>query len=191
MSDKPIKGRCNHEKDDGTYCEKYPLKDDDGEPVNGKCYIHQPKEENEFAPNFKHGMHTDRSKYYRNVSGSEQAWIDQTLSELYEEAPFDPDNSLAKKEILRTVVIDMHKVRRANSYIDSEGMVEHKVVARDNEGEPIWDTVENTLNVATDRLERSIIKRLKDLGMLDDPESQKADNIKSLAEVFQEIDAES
>lgn len=185
-SPEPIDGRCNAKTRDEGYCDKYPAKED-GEVINGRCYMHGGHPESGAptgtANNLKHGIHSDRSTYYQNLDYDEQAWIDEMLETLQTEAPFE-EGHVAKREMLRQVVIDMHILRQTNTYIDEEGLTQEKVVDVDEDGNPIKVEEENTLNLPKDRLQRSVTKRLKELGLMDDPESQKAEAKKSLAEVL-------
>lgn len=185
-SEKKIDGRCNAKSRDGGYCEKYPAKED-GEVINGRCYIHGGHPDSgsskDNARAMKHGIYTDRSKYYREIDYDEQAWIDAMVDGLTEKGDFSEDD-LAEVEMLRQTVIDMHKIRNTNAYIQENGLAQTKIIDTDEQGNPIEAEVENILNLPTDRLQRSITKRLKELGLLNDPDSQNANATKSLAEVL-------
>lgn len=140
-----------------------------------------------------HGLHSKRSNYYDNRPAEEKAWIDKTIQSMLDDAPFTKDD-FQKFGMLRNIAIDMHKLRRANDYIDEEGLVSENVV-RGEDGEPIVNQSgevvtqpdENPVNLAYDRLNRTMTKQLKELGLLDDPDSQQAEANASIAEELSEM----
>jgi hypothetical protein len=94
---------------------------------------------------------------------------------LLDDAPFSADN-MAKLQMVRNIAIDMHKQRRANQYIDEVGVVnKDKTVGYTDDGRPIKEDQENVLNVAYDRLNRTQTRQMKELGLLEDPDSQQAE----------------
>lgn len=185
-SPEPIDGRCNAKTRDDGYCTKYPAKED-GEVINGRCYLHGGHPDSGTkkgeAKALKHGLYSDRSTYYQNLDYDEQAWVDEMIDGLVEKAPFDEDD-LGEMEILRQTVIDMHILRNTNAYIQQNGIAQTKIIDTDDKGDPVEAEVENILNLPKDRLQRSVTKRLKELGILDDPDSQQAEATKNLAEVL-------
>lgn len=188
---KPISGRCNYETDEG-FCRAYPTTDEDGNEINGRCYQHgghPDEDETEEASPYEHGVHTNRSGYYQDLSASEQMWVDSVKDSFIDDAPFTSDH-IGKAEILRQVAIDLHKIRRANKYINEEGLAQKKTVDTTQDGREIKDYVENILNISIDRLQRSTNKRLKELGVMSGPSDEQAEGIKSLAEILSETDTE-
>lgn len=188
-NDEAVDGKCNaNPTQDGGYCALVAGygTDHKGE---GKCKYHggcagAPKG-NQNAK--KHGIYSQRSNYYEDLSAEEQAWVDELVSSMLDDAPFTREN-FQKFQMLREIGIDMHKARTANNYIGEEGVVQDNVV-RDDEGNPIMrdgelvtETEENPVNLSYDRLKRTYTKQLKELGLLDDPESQKAEAGKSISE---------
>jgi len=149
----------------------------------GRCYLHGGATQNE-GNNYaeKHGLYADRQNYYSNRSPDEQAWIDAVVESLLDDAPFGPE-SFAKLQMIRNIAIDMHKQQRANDYIDEVGVVQKdKTIGYTERGKPILVDEENPLNVAYDRLNRTMTRQLKELGILDDPESQKAEAQTNIAQ---------
>lgn len=150
----------------------------------GRCYLHgggskTANEGNNYAE--KHGLHADRQNYYKNRSTDEQQWIDAVVESLLDDAPFGPDN-FAKMTMLRNVAIDMHKLKNANDFVDQAGLVQtDQTVGYSNDGKPIKEDKENPVNITYDRLNRTMTRQLKELGILDDPESQKADAQENIA----------
>jgi len=145
----------------------------------GRCYLHggaskSTNEGNTYAQT--HGLYTNRQSYYENCSDREQMWIDGVVESLLDDAPFGDNPPFAKLQMVRNIAIDMHKLQRANDYIDEKGVVhKDKTVGYTDDGQPIKMDEENVLNVAYDRLNRTLTRQLKELGILDDPDSQKAE----------------
>lgn len=154
----------------------------------GRCYLHGGCVDNEGTNHAeKHGLYADRQNYYDNRSTEEQNWIDAVVESLLDDAPFSPDN-FAKMQMLRNVAIDMHKLQRANSYIDEKGVVhKDKTVGYTDDGRPIKQDEENVLNIAYDRLNRSTTRQLKELGVLSDPDSQNAEAKQSIADELSKL----
>jgi len=114
---------------------------------------------------------------------------------MLEDAPFGADN-FQKFQMLREIAIDMHKKRQANDYTSEEGLIKENVV-RDDDGDPmmqdgelVTDTDENPVNLTYDRLDRTLTRKMKELGLLDDPESQKAESGQSIAEQLAQLRSE-
>jgi len=135
----------------------------------------------------KHNLYTERSNYYENLGEIEKAWVDELVRSMLNDAPFNADN-FQKFQMLREIAIDMHKKRGANDYTAEEGLIQENIV-RDDEGDPVMrdgelvtEDEENPINVAYDRLDRTMTRKMKELGLLDDPESQKAQSGESIAE---------
>lgn len=149
---------------------------------DGRCYLHGGLSESEGNNNAeKHGMYADRQNYYENRSVREQQWIDSIVESILDDAPFGPDAKY-KLEMVRNTAIDMHKLQNANDYIDEKGVVhKDKTVGYTDDGKPIKMDEENVLNIAYDRLDRNVTRKLEKLGVMDDPESQKAEAQESIA----------
>lgn len=149
---------------------------------DGRCYLHGGLSESEGNNNAeKHGMYADRQNYYENRNTKEQAWIDSIVESILDDAPFGPEAKY-KLEMVRNTAIDMHKLQNANDYIDEKGVVhKDKTVGYTDDGKPIKMDEENVLNIAYDRLDRNVTRKLEKLGVMDDPESQKAEAQESIA----------
>jgi hypothetical protein len=156
----------------------------------GRCYLHggcskSANEGNNYAE--KHGLYADRQNYYKNRSPEEQQWIDAVTESLLDDAPFDGDN-FAKMQMVRNIAIDMHKMQDANTFIDQTGLARtDKTVAYGPDGSPIKEDKENPINVTYDRLNRTMTRQLKELGILDDPESQQAEASQNIANELSEL----
>jgi hypothetical protein len=128
----------------------------------------------------RHGLYADRSKYYRRLDDDEQAWIDALIDAWLDDAPFDHDH-LAGLELLRKTAIDEHKRRQANAYIEREGVITENVVDYDD-GDPIVKKAENPAHLPYSRLAKDTIRTLKQIGVLQDPDTQLADATASWGE---------
>lgn len=193
----------NKDKDDDWYCNarirEHRVPDDWDQDVaycankagfrtdhvsEGRCYLHGggSKTANKGNNNAEtHGLYSDRQNYYQHRDTAEQEWIDAVVESLLDDAPFSADN-MAKLQMVRNIAIDMHKQQRANDYIDEVGVVQKdKTVGYTDDGRPIKEDQENVLNVAYDRLNRTMTRQMKELGILDDPESEKAEAQQNIA----------
>lgn len=152
---------------------------------DGKCYLHGGATPSQHAGNVhaeKHGLHTERQRYYKKRSDAEQAWMDAVVESLLDDMPGGEDPSFAKLQMVRNIAIDMHKLRNANDYIDEVGVVhKDKTVGYTDDGQPIKEDQENAVNVAYDRLNRTMTRQLKELGILDDPDTQEAEAKQDIA----------
>jgi hypothetical protein len=150
----------------------------------GRCYLHGGGSKSANKGNNHretHGLYSKRQNYYNNRSSEEQAWIDAVIESMLDDASFSADN-MAKLQMVRNIAIDMHKQERANDYIDEVGVVhKDKTVGYSDGGRPIKEDQENPLNIAYDRLTRTMTRQMKELGLLNDPDSQQADAQKNIA----------
>lgn len=175
---------------DVAYCEQ-PLGFRTDHAGEGRCYLHggaskSTNEGNTYAQ--KHGLYTNRQSYYDNCSDKEQMWIDSVVESLLDDAPFGDNPPFAKLQMVRNIAIDMHKLQRANDYIDEKGVVhKDKTVGYTDDGQPIKMDEENVLNVAYDRLNRTMTRQLKELGILDDPDSKQAEAQANIASELAEL----
>lgn len=188
-NEEKVEGRCNAQTRDGNHCALVAGHGTDSD--EGRCKFHggassgAPKG-NQNAK--KHGIYSQRSNYYNDLPAEEKAWVDSLVQSMLNDAPFTEDN-FQKFQMVREIAIDMHKKRHANDYIAEEGIVQENIV-RDEDGNPVTDqngdlvteTDENPVNLAYDRLDRTMTRKMKELGILDDPDSAQAEAEKSIAE---------
>lgn len=155
---------------------------------DGRCYLHGGLTKAEGNNNAEtHGMYAGRQNYYNNRSTVEQQWIDGIVESILDDAAFGPEAKY-KLEMVRNIAIDMHKMKNANDYIDDKGVIhKDKTVGYTDDGKPIKMDEENAINIAYDRLDRSTTRKLEKLGVLNDPESQKAEANQNLAEELSEL----
>lgn len=181
----PTEGRCNsHPTQDGGYCANYPSVDEDGNPVNGRCPMHggetPTKEENpdvgapEGSANaLKHGARGDPANLYDNLDAEEQQAIDDLFSQYLSVAPFDADDGRAERLHMTAVVAFQEAIARG--IIQRDGMLVEQTIGASEDGMPIKQTAPHYLLSVASSLNSDVRMNLKDLGLLDDPESQKAD----------------
>lgn len=150
--------------------------------ADGRCGFHSDKG----SGNIGHGAYAKRSNYYDSLPAEEKDWIKGLYKSFIDEAPFD-GSSKGKCEMLWDVCIDIHKKRRINDYIEGRGMARDKVVGVSDSG-PVYEEEENPLHLTYDRLSRSTIKTLKELGCLDDPQSKQANAQQSFVDLFRDLD---
>jgi hypothetical protein len=164
------------------YCERFPMD-------NGRCYVHGGAGAGAPEGNVNamtHGLRAKRSNYYENLVPKEKAFIEAMADSWIDNAPFGKDNFAKVNEVYR-LSVDQHRLWNAHDEFD-KGLVYEQVIGQDEEGEPIEVEDENPVNLAYDRLDRTTIRKLKELGCLDDPESQKAEQMESLADKFAKLD---
>lgn len=163
---------------------------------DGKCGLHSDHTEGPGPPKgssnnpdgpLKHGVYADPSKYYQRLSESDQAFVDGMYASFLDDAPFDSSNH-GKCEMLRQIAIDIHKRRSANNYIAEEGLkweeIDDYYETDDGDLKVITETDEHYLNITADRIARTNVRQLKELGVLDDPQSQQADAQKTFLEML-------
>lgn len=134
----------------------------------------------------RHGLYADRSKYYQRLDDDEQAWVDALVDGWLSEAPFGREN-IGGLELLRKAAIDEHKRRRANDYIAREGVVTENVVGYDDDGDPVVKKEGNPANLPYSRMAKDTIRTLKELNVLDSPDSRLAENAVSWGEAARAV----
>ena len=171
--------RHTHTEHEG-YCERYPMD-------SGRCYNHGgtagPPEGNTNA--LTHGLRAKRSNYYEQLEEEEKAFVEKMAHSWIDNAPFDKENFAKVNEVYR-IAIDQHRLWNAHDEM-SDGLTGEQVIGVDDEGNPIEVEEENPVNLAYDRLDRTTSKKLRDLGCLDDPDSQQAEATESLADKFSKL----
>jgi hypothetical protein len=103
------------------------------------------------------------------------------VSSYVSDAPFGWDNN-AKVDQVCEVAIDQARLRHSNDYLD-EFLTEQTVSVTEN-GREITRLEENPAHMPRDRIKRTNAKILKDLGIMDDPDTKRADSVATLAEVI-------
>lgn len=186
MSEEELCGEPYTNKDG--YC------DNDPKYPDGKCGHHSKHNKDAYGgddwkPNEKHGVHTNRSAYYHGLPEEDQAWIDAIVDSFLDDAPFD-EESVGKLEKLRSVAIDMHKKRQADEHIQTKGMTQDKTVGYHEDHGEITAEEENVLHITADRLSRETRQTLKDLGVIGKDQEESGDASESLIEQLSKMDSD-
>lgn len=196
-TDEMTPGRCNAKTGNG-YCEAYPTKDDDGEIVNGRCRHHGgvvadnpgPPEGNQCAT--KHGLYADPGNLYDSLEDDEQARVDAMADALADRVvdvrgrldPFD-------RFMCERVAIRLYQQRIAEDWLAEQGeatgnpLVERTHVSGDSGAVEV--DIPNRIIRSMNDLSREARQWLKDAGLLDDPESQKAEAAGDAVEAWRRV----
>jgi hypothetical protein len=177
-SDEPLPDRCAAECRDGGYCENYPREG------SNRCRMHGGKstgapENNGNAET--HGLTADREKWFDRYREDVEPIVRALVESYVDDAPFGFENT-AKVDKLTEVCIDQVRLREANDELDD--FLTEQVVGTTEDGRPIKTVEENPAHMPRDRIKRTNAKILKDLGIMDDPDSAQADATRTLAEVI-------
>lgn len=136
------------------------------------------------TPTAKGNYTVKRSEYYNELPDEEKAMVDGIVNDFLQDAPFSPENQ-AKMKLLRNVAIDMHKKELSDEYISYEGMSVEKNDGYHEEFGPIQNDEENPLHLTSDRLTRTNIKVLKELGILgNSPDARQAEASEGILDVL-------
>lgn len=129
----------------------------------------------------KHGLKSDRGKWFERHREEAEPLVRALVESYLKDAPFGWE-STAKVDQLTEVAIDQARLRHSNEWLD-EFLTEQTVDVTEN-GEEITKLEENPAHMPRDRIKRTNAKLLKELGILDDPDSAQADATATLAEVL-------
>lgn len=180
MSDTEVCGEDYVSKDE--VCERA------GEYPDGKCGYHTDfkKESDGDGNNYIHGIKQNRSSYYEDQNPEDQAWIDAVVDSFLENADFT-ESDTGKLTLLRNVAIDLHKKRRADEYIELEGMAQTQVEGFHESYGLMESESENVLHITADRLSRTSLRTLKELDVLDSPDSKQAEAQQSMVDALSQV----
>jgi hypothetical protein len=132
-----------------------------------------------------HGVHADPANVLDDLAENDSEayeWVLSKYDSYLAAAPFE-DGS-AKADQLKQIATQEYIIWRATGY-----QLEDGVVVQTDEG-----IEQSAVNLPLDRMQRTVTRRLKELGVLDDPESQRAEaeagKVAALREMMQAVDAE-
>jgi len=131
-----------------------------------------------------HGIHADPANVLDDLAENNPEayeWVERKQDSYLETAPFGPGS--AKADQLRMICVREYCAWRATGVQVRDGMLK-KTHIQGPEGELHEVEDEHSINIALDRAERTITRRLKELGVLDDPDSQRANATETLADVL-------
>lgn len=155
---------------------------------DGKCKYHSEVEtgvDQDWKPNYKHGLYMDRGGYYEEQPDETQKWLDAVADDLLQKSKFGRED-ISAMEKCRQVAIDLHQRRRADSYIQEHGMTQTNQVGFHEQYGVLEEENENTLFVAKDRLSRETRMTMKDLGIFEDNDEKTEEAAESLIESLSE-----
>jgi len=164
--------RCGHPAGYGTDNEDGPCK------FHGGLSTGAPENN---GHNEKHGLRADRDKWFERHRGDAEELVRALVASYLEDAPFGWD-ATAKVDQLCEVAIDQVRLRHSNEWLDD--FLTEQTVSVTEDGREITRLEENPAHMPRDRIKRTNAKILKDLGILDDPDSQQASATETLAEVI-------
>lgn len=126
-----------------------------------------------------HGAQSDPHNLREHLDGEDEAWIDALTEAYLAESAYDEDDPQAER-IEMTVVMAWQE-RSGRAQLIKEGLERRKIVSA-AEGGLVKDDAEHHLNDVVASLNSDIRMNLKDLGLLEDPQSQTADALGDLKE---------
>jgi len=169
-SDAPRPERCGAETRDGGYCENYPV---DGAE---RCRMHGGTNDGAPARNQnarQSGVHADPGNVLNDLAENDPEayeWILGKYDSYLADAPFS-DGS-AKADQLKQICAQEYVIWTATGFQIDSGVV---IKTDEPDGDEFGDRVtENPVNLPLDRMQRTVTRRLKQLGILNDPDSQQA-----------------
>lgn len=113
-----------------------------------------------------HGLHADPDNLLEYLKESEPEateWISAKYTSYLADAPFGPDS--AKADQLKQVVVREYSIWVASGLQVREGVVKTQAVEI-GDGEWIEAEREHAVNMPLDRMEKTVTRRLKELGVL-------------------------
>jgi len=135
--------------------------------------------------NEQHGLRSDGQKWFARHREEAAEDVRRMVAAWMEDAPFGWENT-GNVRLLVDAAINECQIRRGDEFIEEEGAVitEFKGVAED--GREIQERKENPALMAKSRLQRDTVRILEKLGILDDPETQKASSTADLASAIED-----
>jgi hypothetical protein len=128
-----------------------------------------------------HGLQSDRQQWFQRHREDACEIVRAIVASYVDDAPFGWRQT-AKVDQLCEVAIDQVRLRQSNEFLD-EFLTEQTVTVTED-GREITELEENPAHMPRDRIKRTNTKILKELGVLDDPESASAAATLTLAEVL-------
>ena len=146
------------------------------------CYHHKGLEQTPGAPKNngnaeKHGLTSDPLKYKERQDPEEADWIRTVRESILDRIRHkgrEPD--FLDKTLAERVAIQLHMVHNATEYVDENGLVQTVFVEDGGYEKDIPQGLVKELR----QFDKDIVSNLAKLGVLDDPESQKASAIQDL-----------
>lgn len=138
----------------------------------------------------RHGLHADPANVLEDLKENDPgayAWVESKVQGYLEDAPFG--DGTPKADQLRQVAVREFSIWQASGIQLREGVVK-QTHERTSDGELVEVESEHPANLPLDRMERTVTKRLKDLGVLgDEGGSQSQEGLES--DAYRVVDVES
>ena len=170
-SDEPLEGRCGAQRRGGDgYCERYPAKGEDGEPINGRCRFHGGSEDigagekNTHA--WRHGATASRETLTENLDEEDLAWIADLADRYRQLAGFEEDDP--RCDLIMDACLASWQRWSARSEAIANDLTTEAVVDTDENGRPVVKVEEHYLGKMADRLSREIRNTLSSMDILTD-----------------------
>lgn len=132
----------------------------------------------------QHGLHADPANVLEDLAENDPDaydWVCKKYDSYLESAPFG-DGS-AKADQLKQIAVQEYVIWTATGYQVSEGVV----VSTDGPSGSGDQVTGNAVNQPLDRMQRTVTSRLRDLGVLEDPESQQASAERSKVDALRSL----
>jgi hypothetical protein len=178
-SETPTDGRCNAETRDGGHCEAYPVEGSERCRQHGGQSTGPAPESMAGNQNARsHGLHADPANVLDDLAERDSDgynWVMRKYDSYLRSAPFE--DGTAKADQLKQVAVQEYTIWKATGFQLKGG-----VVRRTDDG-----IAESPVNLPLDRMQRTVTRRLKELGVLDDPETEQAAAERDKAAVLREM----
>lgn len=148
-----------------------------GQPAigdHGKCYFHGagggPPDNNDNSET--HGLTADAEKWFERHRDDCEDRIRLKVARAVEHVPFSWENLMKMDELVQAA-INQEQVRKGDQYIRDKGIMRKETVPV-GEG-AVQQDEENPASLQKSRAQKDTIRILKELGYLDDPDTQQAE----------------
>jgi hypothetical protein len=129
----------------------------------------------------KHGLRADRRQWFDRHREDAGDLVRALVASYVADSPFGW-GATGKVDQLCEIAIDQARLRHSNEYLDE--FLTEQTVSVTEDGREITELEENPAHLPRDRIKRTNAKILKELGVLDDPETASAAATLTLAEVL-------
>lgn len=157
---------------------------------SGKCRQHRgtspdgtSHENNGYAET--HGLTSEGAKWFERHRDEVGDDVRRMVAGWMQEASFGYENH-GNVLLLVDAAINESQVRRGDDYIRENGLVVESFDHIAEDGREVFETKENPALKPKSRLQRDTVRILEKLGILDDPESEKAASQSELADAVRE-----
>ena len=188
-TDTEAKERCGAQCRDGSECQNYPVEGSSRCRMHGGADGSGAPAGNQNAS--RHGLYSDPANVLDDLAENDPDaydWVCKKYDSYLDDAPF-ADGS-AKSDQLKQIAVQEYIIWKATGFQLKGGVV---VSTNGPPGDQVGDRITgNAVNQPLDRMQRTVTSRLKDLGILEDPESQAASaeqgKVDALRELMREAD---